>query len=1192
MKKIFILLALLPLLIFSQDWHPFPEGQTSYFRQTWGKLQIVQVDSIQETGSGSIYFNRRDPYFVETTEDYQLYDPYTSWIGYSTLVDDEKATFQNYDGETVSVYLNRENEDPWLFYTFENGDYIQAWVASMNTMNILDGLEDEVKIIRFQTFDSSGINMENDINSDSLIISRNHGFVKTYTWVKFPSLVQFELWGMESNGEIYGNKYDIDELAESHQIGDIVHLDKTGQWKKIEEYIGKRQTDTYVEYDIKTTTFNYGSISFESRKHYFGELPCESKFDENGNFLGFHLMSVSNHLFQDKHKYSFRIYDDFQWVEYEGEYYWGRGWSSSTGSGPIENSNAGHMYTNSCNGDGDCWDMVYVNNSYGEWGEPLEFVVEPYTMIRPDMINYFAAQDFFGSETILGTRIDTIEQIGYGITRYYNYKTGEKYLYDEEREYVDPKGSWTGMYHEIDSDGTTAFYNENYEPIVFYPHAEVGFEWQAYHQDEETIDCSIMSLDYQEILPGLMDTVKTIGISVKGGGKKTRAVLRLSKNFGLLNIPNFYRTRFNYIRNIKSIQTKDAFYGFDYQIDEVFNSLEVGHQLHYSFSDDDFSYKIKRELVAKNNDPNKVVYIYKRYQLVGDNFQLFYDTIEYPQNCMPGELILNQDIFGREFRMEVRYDTTEHCDVPLRRFDIFPYHRRTYLQVDGRTLFSMQEHNGLSDHYNNDFVDQVGHYRAFQHDTDLGYDHINYIESPGLTCGEPYWFEEDDYKVIRPENKTYYQVYSGLYGIRIDSMEAHNDYTRYYNYPSTQRYEYAEGEYYTDPHASWLGLYVDVFNNGDHIFYDQDYIPFMIKTKADIGDSWIASEQSWGTINASIISKEYHEILPSLFDSIKWVRLTYNDQELDLRLSKNYGLIDFPSFYRFYLHSPIPSLVGIENENGLIGTNFSMNEIINSLEVGDEIHYRNTYYYDSFFKRKVVDKILTDKKVCYIYEACGQINETHPTDTTYYIYWTDTVAWPINIMPNEIVMDPSVFGSEFYMGIGHKSWDQYCTDVDGFRFSCYIKDDEFEVNNRVFWNTSVYNYFSASSENMFANGIGNFTGPELDSDANYDIIDYYYNNGLSCGEAYEISCDQTGLEELINSNISISPNPSNGIFNISSSKKIEELKVYNINGQIVWKANEFNETQIDLSTLSEGLYLLEFKTDDQEFIHQKVIIKK
>jgi hypothetical protein len=98
-----------------------------------------------------------------------------------------------------------------------------------------------------------------------------------------------------------------------------------------------------------------------------------------------------------------------------------------------------------------------------------------------------------------------------------------------------------------------------------------------------------------------------------------------------------------------------------------------------------------------------------------------------------------------------------------------------------------------------------------------------------------------------------------------------------------------------------------------------------------------------------------------------------------------------------------------------------------------------------------------------------------------------------------------------------------------------------------------------------------------------------------CGNPYEFDCDDNIVGQNLNdskTNFTFSPNPSNGIFNIHSSKKIEEVKVYNINGQIVWQVDELNKTQIDLSILPEGLYLLELETNNQELIHQKVIIKK
>lgn len=56
-------------------------------------------------------------------------------------------------------------------------------------------------------------------------------------------------------------------------------------------------------------------------------------------------------------------------------------------------------------------------------------------------------------------------------------------------------------------------------------------------------------------------------------------------------------------------------------------------------------------------------------------------------------------------------------------------------------------------------------------------------------------------------------------------------------------------------------------------------------------------------------------------------------------------------------------------------------------------------------------------------------------------------------------------------------------------------------------------------------------------------------------------------------NISIYPNPTNGLVNISADKNIESVEVYNAMGQLVYTSKvNTNATKVDLSELANGLY--------------------
>ncbi|MEY3235974.1 MAG: hypothetical protein RI883_75 [Bacteroidota bacterium] len=71
--------------------------------------------------------------------------------------------------------------------------------------------------------------------------------------------------------------------------------------------------------------------------------------------------------------------------------------------------------------------------------------------------------------------------------------------------------------------------------------------------------------------------------------------------------------------------------------------------------------------------------------------------------------------------------------------------------------------------------------------------------------------------------------------------------------------------------------------------------------------------------------------------------------------------------------------------------------------------------------------------------------------------------------------------------------------------------------------------------------------------------------------------DPVSVDELSqNSSISIYPNPSSGIFTISSTQKIQKVQVLNSLGQVTF---ETNQTTIDLENYSNGIYFLNIETD-------------
>jgi hypothetical protein len=134
------------------------------------------------------------------------------------------------------------------------------------------------------------------------------------------------------------------------------------------------------------------------------------------------------------------------------------------------------------------------------------------------------------------------------------------------------------------------------------------------------------------------------------------------------------------------------------------------------------------------------------------------------------------------------------------------------------------------------------------------------------------------------------------------------------------------------------------------------------------------------------------------------------------------------------------------------------------------------------------------------------------------------------------------------------------------------------------WNTVTSAWFN--DNNYFIN-----------YDANNFILNtrhYYHINGVlhSGDSSYYYYQPVVGLNELIgkDKSIIVYPNPSKGILNISSSNIINSIEMYNNIGVLVSKPEIMYNNQIDLSSLSKGMYFLKVSSGKQ-YHTEKVIIE-
>ena len=80
-------------------------------------------------------------------------------------------------------------------------------------------------------------------------------------------------------------------------------------------------------------------------------------------------------------------------------------------------------------------------------------------------------------------------------------------------------------------------------------------------------------------------------------------------------------------------------------------------------------------------------------------------------------------------------------------------------------------------------------------------------------------------------------------------------------------------------------------------------------------------------------------------------------------------------------------------------------------------------------------------------------------------------------------------------------------------------------------------------------------------------------------------------DQIISDLVKIYPNPGNGLFNLESDKEIESLELFNLYGlKLNYKiTSAVKSTQIDLSDLKKGVYLLHVKCSNSSQTKKVVI---
>lgn len=141
-----------------------------------------------------------------------------------------------------------------------------------------------------------------------------------------------------------------------------------------------------------------------------------------------------------------------------------------------------------------------------------------------------------------------------------------------------------------------------------------------------------------------------------------------------------------------------------------------------------------------------------------------------------------------------------------------------------------------------------------------------------------------------------------------------------------------------------------------------------------------------------------------------------------------------------------------------------------------------------------------------------------------------------------------------------------------------------------FQNTDSAVQLTADPPGGTFSGMGVFGGyfyPMIAGNGNW-VLTYEYTDGNGCSNSatQTVIVGPTGIEEATENGISIYPNPTDGVLNITGDIDILEIQMYDVNGQMVYSGTE---RTIDMSTYSTGMYFIKIASADGNVFSAKVL---
>ncbi|MCB0804353.1 MAG: T9SS type A sorting domain-containing protein [Bacteroidales bacterium] len=463
--------------------------------------------------------------------------------------------------------------------------------------------------------------------------------------------------------------------------------------------------------------------------------------------------------------------------------------------------------------------------------------------------------------------------------------------------------------------------------------------------------------------------------------------------------------------------------------------------------------------------------------------------------------------------------------------------------------------------------------------------------------------------------------------IDIDSVVYNTGFASYYNFPVIGGENW--GGCLSGDWPSWIGRKIDIYPNGDHLFYNFNDEAILIKTQVNAGNTWTSYAFADGRyVTATVNSVNETEFL-GLTDSVKVFtfqvkdsngnNLSHDLNDKQLWISKHYGMVKalvfrlFPDLFgwdEYYYFDSVEELevAGMsEPESGI--QNLTIHDIY-SFDIGDEFHLHiieslmGAYTKNRYEIRTLTEKTWSGNTVELFWERCAREN------IIYHIYGDDTVIFYQDTIHETIDSEGFEFGGlnlevpRYFVnsenGVNLYAWYVQYFDNAYDCMAKFIVDDGFYsvephdcIEQIITKDTKIYEH------KYFLDGLG---GPfwnygDFGNHYSKEIV-YYHTGNEEWGEPY--NCDSLLTHVYSNQSqsdvVQVAPNPMSTETCIKFpdfEQQPVKISVFNLLGEVVHEEITTSERCFFRNEgIENGLYFIWVTSDTNVLGSCKLIIRR